>query len=169
LVGSLQLAVAGATGVSCGIAHVIPALFSPLVGGRKLTDYDMEYSASEDVYGEACHKLSHRSDEYELDLWISKSRHIIRKISEVEYIDYNEVIPEVMERLDSAATKEAYERLKALGINENMPSLDAFKEAVIAPIASAQLFPVPAGTEAGPHHTGNGAKPCSQKSRSMNQ
>lgn len=58
---SLSLALAGATGVSDGSAHTIPALLLPEVGGRKLTSLvGARLLGQEEIDGVECHHLTVR-------------------------------------------------------------------------------------------------------------
>ncbi|GAB2845910.1 hypothetical protein GCM10027277_12640 [Pseudoduganella ginsengisoli] len=81
---SLDLAVAGATGVSHGSAHTIASLLLPQMMGRTL-DADIQWSGEavlENFEGAACYHLTGqhaRKGRYEM--WIAKDDMLVRKIA----------------------------------------------------------------------------------------
>jgi hypothetical protein len=80
---SLELALAGATGVSAGSAHTIPALLLPEeVGGKKLTDLrEPSLAAEEEVAGEDCYVIKGhflaKDKKVPTTVWISKKNHLV--------------------------------------------------------------------------------------------
>lgn len=81
----LGLIIAGATGVSKGAAHTVPALMMPDVGGRRIIDLkNVRYVDDGEVCGESCYRVENNDSnprKNETIFWISKSRLIVRKIS----------------------------------------------------------------------------------------
>jgi hypothetical protein len=89
---SLELALAGATGVSSGSAHTVAALLMPdRVGGRRLTDLAELASLGDEPLGEVtCYRLSgrflvskrwpERAEHSPLTLWIDCDTLLIRRI-----------------------------------------------------------------------------------------
>lgn len=81
---SLNLAVAGATGVSGSSAHTIPALLLPdEVGGRKLTDIT-ELKRTEDgaVANVECFRVAGKFGDESITVWIDKQSYLVRRIDE---------------------------------------------------------------------------------------
>ncbi len=81
---SLELAVAGATGVSGGSAHTIPALLLPNeISGRPLTDIT-EASRIEDAKLDEteCFRVHGNFDDSPVTLWIEKETYLVRRIDE---------------------------------------------------------------------------------------
>lgn len=80
---SLELALAGATGVSAGSAHTIPALLLPEeVGGKRLTDLlEPSLAADEAVSGEDCYVIKGhflaKDKKVPTTVWISKKSHLV--------------------------------------------------------------------------------------------
>jgi outer membrane lipoprotein-sorting protein len=86
---SLGLALAGATGVSGGSAHTIPALLLPdEVGGRRLTDIK-ELRRAEDGKLEKveCFRIEGKYAGVPTTLWIDKKSYVVRRIDEQEKFD----------------------------------------------------------------------------------
>jgi len=78
---NLILAIAGATGVSGGTAHTVPALLMEEVGGNKLTDMkNSVYRGAEIVNGEDCHHLQQANRGQHI--FISKSKSTLLRIDE---------------------------------------------------------------------------------------
>ena len=81
---SLSMAVAGATGISLGSAHTVPALLTTEIGGFTLRDLEkLTLSGQERFEGEDCYILKGNhpnGDTYEL--WVSKSDYLLRKLRE---------------------------------------------------------------------------------------
>lgn len=80
-VESLSMAIAGATGVSKGTAHIVSSLLMEEVGGRKLTDIkNTVYQGVEMINGEDCHHMQQaRRGQH---IFISKSKSTILRIDE---------------------------------------------------------------------------------------
>jgi hypothetical protein len=81
---SLNLALAAATGVSQGVAHVIPALLLPKeIGGRKLTHltevWRIEDAEADDV---PCFRVEGLYADSPMTIWIDKATHLVRRIDE---------------------------------------------------------------------------------------
>ena len=81
---SLELALAGATGVSGGSAHTIPALLLPEeVGGRRLTDMtevkQIEDTLSEEEGVECC-QIAGKYAGHPIVLWIEKATFCLRRM-----------------------------------------------------------------------------------------
>jgi hypothetical protein len=85
----LPMIVAGATGVSHGIAHTVSTLLMPDIGGNKVTDLDpVSYVESDNVRNEECDRIRYPMEprrECQTDLWISKTRSILLRIRD-EYV-----------------------------------------------------------------------------------
>ncbi len=82
---SLSMAIAGATGVSGGASHTIPALLMPNhITGRRLTDLqdpiriDDEYFRNQD-----CFCIHGYMKDTEMIIWISKRSNLVLKIEEL--------------------------------------------------------------------------------------
>lgn len=86
---SLGMALAGATGVSSGSAHTIPALLMPdEVGGRLLTDVrSMEYVGERETDGVSCHCVAGTYANHPIKLWIDKEDYMIRRIESTTDFD----------------------------------------------------------------------------------
>jgi len=76
---SLEMAVAGATGVSSGSAHTIPALLLPQkVGGRRLTMLtDLKRLPDEALEQTPCFKLEGKFVNRPTTLWLDKARFLL--------------------------------------------------------------------------------------------
>jgi outer membrane lipoprotein-sorting protein len=85
---SLELALAGATGVSNGSAHTIPALLLPdEVGGKKLTDLrDPELAPDATISGEECYVIKGhflaKDKQVATTIWICKHSHLVLQIEQ---------------------------------------------------------------------------------------
>lgn len=86
---SLSLGLAGATGVSGGSAHTIPALLLPdEVGGRLITEIvDAERIEDETIGEAACIRIRGRFGDSPTTLWIDSETFLLRKILEVTIFD----------------------------------------------------------------------------------
>lgn len=75
------MVVAGATGVSSGIAHVVIALLMEEIDGHRLTNLiDLSYVGSEALNGEECHHLHHSLRNSHI--WVSKKRSVLLRIAD---------------------------------------------------------------------------------------
>jgi len=88
---SLDLALAGATGVSSGTAHTIPRLLMPrVVSGLSLAELrGLSIVGEGNVAGDVCVRIrgQHpRSSGTWYTLWIEKGRHLIRKLEDQEEV-----------------------------------------------------------------------------------
>jgi len=81
---SLQNGIAGATGVSGGSAHTVPALLLPdRIGGRKLTAMtDLKRVPDETLGRTPCFKLEGRFANAPMTLWLEKSTYLVLRIAE---------------------------------------------------------------------------------------
>jgi hypothetical protein len=88
---TLNLAIAGATGISSCSAHNIPVLLMPgVVSGRRTTDIkNAMYIGPELIGQESCERLQAKSGTKQSDIWISKSRSLILQIQEHDVIGPN--------------------------------------------------------------------------------
>ena len=86
---SLHLAVAGATGVSGGSAHVIPALLLPdVVGGANLTAITDVKRAEDGKLDKAeCFRVEGKFGKQPITLWIDKKSYLVRRIDEQTTFD----------------------------------------------------------------------------------
>ena len=85
---SLELALAGATGVSGGSAHTVPALLLPNeVGGRRLTDI-AEATRAEDATIDTVNYFRIRGTfgDVPMTLWIDKNTFLVRRIDSTKTI-----------------------------------------------------------------------------------
>jgi outer membrane lipoprotein-sorting protein len=86
---SLEIGIAGATGVSGGSAHTIPALLLPdQIGGNKLSAMtDLMRLPDETVDGTSCFKLKGKFSDFKQPrtLWFEKATFLLRRI--VEQLD----------------------------------------------------------------------------------
>jgi hypothetical protein len=83
---SLDLALAGATGVSGGSAHRVPRLLMPKdVTGRSLADLlDPKVDGVENIGGHPCDRITGRyAPGVEVTVWIDLDSHLIRQVLEV--------------------------------------------------------------------------------------
>lgn len=82
---NLDLAIAGATGVSSGAAHTIPRLLSESVSGFSLTELkDVQVIKEQQFEGVMCYVVygMHPSWDISYKLWIGKDDYLVRKIVE---------------------------------------------------------------------------------------
>jgi outer membrane lipoprotein-sorting protein len=79
---SLGMAVAGATGVSGGSAHTIPALLLPNeVGGRCLTDLTEAKRIEDDHIGKvACFRINGNYGDSPMTLWLDQKQFLVRRM-----------------------------------------------------------------------------------------
>jgi len=78
---SLELAVAGAAGVSSGSAHKIPSLLLPELGGRRLTDLTEAHRTDDAKTGEAdCFRIEGKYADSPVTLWIDKASFLVRRV-----------------------------------------------------------------------------------------
>jgi outer membrane lipoprotein-sorting protein len=86
---SLELALAGATGVSGSSAHTVPALLLPKeVGGRRLTDLT-EAKRAEDARIDKvdCFRIEGKFGDAPLTLWIDNKTFLVRRIESEKKFD----------------------------------------------------------------------------------
>jgi len=86
---SLELALAGAAGVSGGSAHTIPALLLPKdVSGRRLTDLT-EAKRAEDAKIDKvdCLRIEGKFGDAPMTLWIDKKKFLVRRIDSKKKFD----------------------------------------------------------------------------------
>lgn len=77
---SIGMAVAGATGVTYGAAHMIPRLLTDDVHGFRIDQLKhLKILRSERLEGIDCYVLHGLKFEIEVELWIGKEDHLIRK------------------------------------------------------------------------------------------
>ncbi|WP_099259993.1 hypothetical protein [Rhodopirellula bahusiensis] len=89
--GSLGLGLAGATGVSGGSAHTIPALLMPReVGGRALTDVTKAKRGDDQQHGDhACFTIEALFSGDPITIWIDQKNYLVRRIdSRSEFEDF---------------------------------------------------------------------------------
>lgn len=89
---SLGLALAGATGVSSGSAHTIPALLMPEeVEGRKLTDLQQVIrSEDEDLGAHKCFTLEGLYAGRGIRIWIDQDSYLVRRLDGTsEFADFS--------------------------------------------------------------------------------
>ncbi len=81
---SLWRGVAGATGVSGGSAHTVPALLLPdQIGGRKLKAMtELERLPDETLDGTPCLKLQGKLADHPMTLWLEITTYLLRRIDE---------------------------------------------------------------------------------------
>jgi hypothetical protein len=82
-VTSLELAVAGATGISSGSAHTIGRLLLPEVGGYSFQEsLEPQFGKDVTVDGTLCYSISARNPRSETadEIWIEKESFLLRKI-----------------------------------------------------------------------------------------
>jgi outer membrane lipoprotein-sorting protein len=86
---SLGLALAGATGVSAGSAHVVPALLLPKeVGGRRLTDIREATRVEDAKLGKTmCFCIEGKYGDSPTTLWIDQKTSLVRRIDEQTKFD----------------------------------------------------------------------------------
>jgi len=89
----IGLGIAGATGVSRGSAHTIPALLAEEVGGFRLTEMsNLSILGEEKFEGEDCYIVrGYHPQKFPIDMWISKRDYLLRKTKEPEKDGSNEV------------------------------------------------------------------------------
>ena len=84
---SLSMAIAGASGVSSGSAHNIPAMLIAGIGGFRLTDLvDLERLLDSEIDGTQCYVLSgkyYTGDS--VKIWIDKQYYMVRRLFEKHY------------------------------------------------------------------------------------
>ncbi len=80
----LSLGIAGATGISRGAAHVIPALLMEEVSGFRLTETkNVSLLGEEKFEGEDCYIVrGYHPHNFPIDMWISKRDFLLRKVKE---------------------------------------------------------------------------------------
>jgi outer membrane lipoprotein-sorting protein len=81
---SLELALAGATGVSSSSAHTIPSLLLPKeVSGRRLTDVtDAKRGEDGKLEKVECFRIEGKYGDHPITLWIEKESFLVRQIDE---------------------------------------------------------------------------------------
>ena len=86
---SLELALAGATGVSGGSAHTIPAMFLPdKVSGLKLTEITGAKRAEDGKLDNVeCYRIEGKFLDSPYTLWIDKKLYLVRRIDEQQTFD----------------------------------------------------------------------------------
>ena len=87
---SLAMALAGATGVSGGSAHTIPALLLPdEISGRRLTDMIApEFLADDEIDDRRCYRIQGTfGDSLPSTLWIDAETFLVRRIDEENVFD----------------------------------------------------------------------------------
>lgn len=95
---SLELAIAGATGISRGAAYTIPTMLMNDRSGFTFTDLNNPKLANEEMFeGELCYHVTGRHSSGALyDLWISKRDYLLRKSrNESKYEDYTAIEEEI--------------------------------------------------------------------------
>lgn len=80
----LGLGIAGATGISRGSAHVIPALLMEEVGGFRLPETsNVSLLGEEKFEGEDCYIVrGYHPHNFPIDMWIGKRDFLLRKVKE---------------------------------------------------------------------------------------
>ena len=89
---SLGLALAGATGVSSGSAHTIPALLMPdEVGGRRLTDIaQLKRVENAMLEKDECFRIQGQFAGNPMTLWVDKKTFLVRRIdSETKFDNFS--------------------------------------------------------------------------------
>lgn len=79
----IDLAVAGATGISGGAAHTIGRLLLPAIGGLSVLDLvGVQFKADVEFDGSVCRVIAaqHPRDRRPVELWIEKDAILLRKI-----------------------------------------------------------------------------------------
>lgn len=78
---SLEMAIAGATGISRGAAYTIPTMLTNQTSGFTFSDLDKLTLVNEEIFeGELCYHLQGFNRSKELhDLWIGKKDYLLRK------------------------------------------------------------------------------------------
>jgi outer membrane lipoprotein-sorting protein len=78
---SLEMAIAGATGISSGAAYTIPTMLTDDASGFTFSDLEKLTLVNEEIFeGELCYHLRGFDRSKELhDLWISKKNYLLRK------------------------------------------------------------------------------------------
>ncbi len=79
---SLDMAIAGATGVSSGSAHIIPALLLPdEISGRQLTDItEAQRIGDTDINSISCYRIQGKFAGDPIILWIEANTFLVRRI-----------------------------------------------------------------------------------------
>lgn len=80
---SLELIIAGATGISGGSAYTIPRLLIPAIEGWALTELTKTVLVGEEIFeGEVCYRIKGFDSGDDLtEIWISKTDFLIRKVT----------------------------------------------------------------------------------------
>jgi hypothetical protein len=102
---SVNLAIAGATGISSGSAHTIGRLLLPQVEGLSILDLlDPRFNDETDIDGKVCHSITARFPKGgEQALWIEKDSLLLRKVigshetARTEEVRENICVNEVLE------------------------------------------------------------------------
>ncbi|TWU48687.1 hypothetical protein Poly51_45880 [Rubripirellula tenax] len=86
---SLGMAIAGATGVSSGSAHTVPAMLMPAeIGGRLITALkSAQLGASESLGEHACLTIKASYGGDPITIWIDEQSHLIRRIDTTSVFD----------------------------------------------------------------------------------
>jgi len=84
-VDSLEIAVAGATGVSARTAHTIPALLMPNeIGGRRLSELSSLSRLPDEAVGPTpCYRIQGHVAGSTQTIWLEKTSYLVRRIEEV--------------------------------------------------------------------------------------
>jgi hypothetical protein len=95
-INSLELVVAGATGISSGSAHTIGRLLLPEVGGLSILELVSPQLEDEmDIDGITCYSIAARHPQGgEWELWIEKEALLLRKVIRADGLARNEEVRE---------------------------------------------------------------------------
>jgi hypothetical protein len=78
---SLDLAIAGATGISSGSAHTLPALLLAELSGRRLTDLQSLKRLDDGTLGgAACYRIEGTLGDQPMTVWIDRQTFLVRRI-----------------------------------------------------------------------------------------
>jgi outer membrane lipoprotein-sorting protein len=117
---TLGLALAGATGVSGGSAHTVPALLLPVeVTGRRLTDMTQAVRIDDGKLGDAgCLRVEGKLMKQSITLWIDMDSFLLRRVdAKIDFANFrteetttydpeiNGDVPEAMLKFDSPGQK----------------------------------------------------------------
>ena len=100
----LSLAVAGATGVSQGVAHYVPVLLMPELGGRSFATLENSELVGEEMIGDmACAHLTATDNKCSDNLWIRLSDYALVKYERIDTLDAKEM-QTMLERIEKTFT-----------------------------------------------------------------
>jgi len=133
---SLEMGIAGATGISGGSAYTIPRLLMPTIDGWVLTELTKTNLAGKEIFeGELCYRIKGLDLDGDLtEVWISKKDFLIRKVTtHSSFEDFSTVEEEIHRniRINQPLANATFHFKPPIALNE--PSRSINGEVLYAP------------------------------------